>query len=230
MLVQYLRRKKTNGKLRLLVDLRIINNLASNDYVNNNHSVSTLTDAAQHMAANKLFCKLDCSQPYHCLQMANQRSIEMLAFDFATRTFAYRRLAQILGRALSAFSSFMREYLDKVIKVDQCAQHVNDMNIAATDADHFIANLTATFKCIQEAGLKLTMHKYHFGATEIDFRGRTFTPQGVKPQKQKVQNFLEKTKFPKSKKGLQCYLGFSEILPNLCPKKVQTPSPFLQYA
>ena len=71
--------KKPNGKLRLLVDLRKINNPISDDYINNNHPVSTLTDAAQHMAGKKLFCKLDCSQAYHCLQMTDQRSIEMLA-------------------------------------------------------------------------------------------------------------------------------------------------------
>ena len=64
--------KKPNGKLRLLVDLRKINNLISDDYINNNHPVSTLTDAAQHMAGKRLFCKLDCSQAYHCLQMADQ--------------------------------------------------------------------------------------------------------------------------------------------------------------
>ena len=112
-------KKKPNGKLRLLVDLRKINNLISDDYINNNHPVSTLTNAAQHMAGKRLFCKLDCSQAYHCLQMADQRSIEMLAFNFASRAFAYRRLAQGLSRALSAFSSFMRNYLDKVIKSDQ---------------------------------------------------------------------------------------------------------------
>ena len=100
--------KKPNGKLRLLVNLRKINNLISDDRINNNHRVSTLTDAAQHMAGTRLFCKLDCSQANHCLQMADQRSLEkMLAFNFA-RTFAYRRLAQGLSRALSAFSSFMR--------------------------------------------------------------------------------------------------------------------------
>ena len=184
--------KKPNGKLRL-VDLRKINNLISDDYINNNHPVSTLVDAAQHLAGKKLFCKLDCSQAYHCLPMADQRSIEMLAFNFASRTFAYRRLAQGLGRSLSAFSSFMREYLDKVIKADQCAQYVDDIGIAANDVDHLMTNLRATFKCIQEAGLKLTMHKCHLGAKEIDFLGRTITPQGVKPQKQNVQNFLEKT-------------------------------------
>ena len=109
--------RKPNGKLRLLVDLRKINTLIADDYTNNNHPVSTLSDAAQHLAGKPLFCKLDCSQAYHCLQMADQRSVEMLAFSFASRTFAYRRLAQGLRRSVSAFSSFMREYLDPVVKV-----------------------------------------------------------------------------------------------------------------
>ena len=220
--------KKPNGKLRLLVDLRKINNLISDDYINNNHPVSTLTDAAQHMAGKKLFCKLDCSQAYHCLPMADQKSIEMLAFNFASRTFAYRRLAQGLSRALSAFSSFMREYLDRVIKADQCAQYVDDIGVAATDADQLIVNLRATFQCIREAGLKLSMHKCHFGATEIDFLGRTITPEGVKPQKERITNFLEKTKFPKSKKALQRYLGFLNYYRNYIPRLSEKLVPFFQ--
>ena len=47
--------KKPNGKLRLLVDLRKINNLISDDYINNNHPVGTLTDAAQHMKERSSF-------------------------------------------------------------------------------------------------------------------------------------------------------------------------------
>ena len=220
--------KKPNGKLRLLVDLRKINNLISDDYINNNHPVSTLTDAAQHMAGKKLFCKLDCSQAYHCLPMADQSSVEMLAFNFASRTFAYRRLAQGLSRALSAFSSFMREYLDKVIKADQCAQYVDDIGIAANDADHLIKNLKATFECIRHAGLKVTMHKCHFGATEIGFFGRTTTPEGVKPQKERITNFLEKTKFPKSKKALQRYLGFLNYYRHYIPRLSEKLTPFFQ--
>ena len=88
------------------------------------------------MAGKQIFCKLDGSQAYHCLQMADQRSIEMLASIFSSRTFAYRRLAQGLIRALTAFSNFMREYLDKLIKADQCTQYllVDDIGISANNA------------------------------------------------------------------------------------------------
>ena len=59
--------------------------------------------------------------------MADQRSIEMSAFHCARKTFAFKRLAQGLSRALSALSSFMREYLDTVIKAEQCAEYVDDI-------------------------------------------------------------------------------------------------------
>ena len=154
--------RKPNGKLRLLVDLRKINTLIADDYINNNHPVSTLTDAAQHMAGKNLFCNFDCSQAYHCLQIAHQQSIELLAFSFASRTFAYRELAQGVSRSLSAFSSFIREYLDPVIKADQCAQYVDDIGIAANTPEQLIKNQRAIFQCLRKAGLKLSMAKCHF--------------------------------------------------------------------
>ena len=91
--------RKPNSKLRLLVSVRKINALISDDSIKNNHPVNTLSDAAQHLAGKKLFCKLECSQAYHYLQMADQRSIEMLALNFTSRTFDYKRLAQGLSRA-----------------------------------------------------------------------------------------------------------------------------------
>ena len=142
---------KPNGKLRLLVDLRKINSLIADDYTNNNHPVSTLSDAAQHLSGKSLFYKLDCSQAYHCLQMADQRSVEMLAFNFAGRAFAYKRLAKILSRSVSAFSSFMREYFFPVVKADQCSQYVDDIGIAAYNATDLTRNIRAVFKCIRQA-------------------------------------------------------------------------------
>ena len=79
------------------------------------------------------------------------------------------QLAQGLGRALVAILSFMLNYFDKVIKADQNAKCVDDIDIAANDAEKLIKNFRATFKCIQKAGLKWKKHKCHFGATEIDF-------------------------------------------------------------
>ena len=101
--------RKPNGKLHFLLYHNKIKTLIADDYTNYIHLVSTLLDAAQHLAGKSLFSKLDFSQAYHCLQMADHRSVEMLAFNFASRNFAYKSLAQSLSRSVSAFSSFMRE-------------------------------------------------------------------------------------------------------------------------
>ena len=218
--------RKPNGKLRLFVDLRKINTLIADDYTNINHPVSTLSDAAQHLAGKSLFCKLDCSQAYHCLQMADQRSVEMLAFNFASRTFAYRRLAQGLSRSVSAFSSFMREYLDPVVKADQCAQYVDDIGIAANNATDLARNIRAVFTCIRNAGLKLTIGKCHFGVRQVEFLGRTISSEGVLPQFHEIQNFLNKLRFPKSKKALHRYLGFVSYYRNYIPRMAEKLNPF----
>ena len=218
--------RKPNGKLRVLVDLRKINSLNADDYINNNHPVSTLSHAAQHVAGKSLFCKLDCSQAYHCLQMAEQRSVEMLAFNFTSRTFAYKRLAQGLSRSVSALSSFMREYLDPVVKADQCAQYVDDIGIAAKNATVLTRNIPAVFKCISQARLKLTIEKCPFGVRQVEFLGRTISPKGILPQARKIQNFLDKLRFPKSKKALQRYLGFVNYYRNYIPRIAEKPNPF----
>ena len=220
--------RKPNGKLRLLLDLRKINTLIADDYINNNHPVSTLTDAAQHKAGKNLFFKLDCSQAYHCVQVADQQSIELLAFNFASRTLAYRRFAQGLSRSLSAFSSFIRQYLDPVIKADQCAQYVDDIGIAANTAGQLIENLPAVFQCLGKAGLKLSMTKCHFGVQGVDFLGRTITTKGVAPQKQKITKFLEQVKFPRSKKALQRYIGILNYYRNYIPRLAERLTPFFQ--
>ena len=218
--------RKPKGKLRLLVDLRKINSLIADDYTINNHPVSILPDAAQHLAWNSLFCKLYCSQTSHCLQMADQRSVELLAFNFASRTFAYKRLAEGLSRSVCAFSSFMREYLDPVVKADQCAQYVDDIGIAANNATELTRNIRAVFKCIRQAGLKMTIEKCHFGVRQVEFLGRTISPEGISPQARKIQNFLDKLRFLKSKKALKRYLDFVNYYRNYIPRMAEKLNPF----
>ena len=126
----------------------------------------------------------------------------MPAFNFASRTFSCERLAQGLSRPLSVFSSFKRDCLDPVVKADQCAQCMDDIGIAANNATDPIRNIRAVFKCIRQAGLRLTIEKFHFGVIQVEFQGRTFSPKAISLQDRKIQIFLDKHRFPKSKKAL----------------------------
>ena len=158
--------------------------------------------------------------------MADKKSVELLAFNFASRTFAYLRLAQGLSRSLSSFSSFMREYLDRVIKADKCAQYVDDIGIATHNAEELKINPREVFQCVREAGLRLTMAKCRFGAKGVQFLGRTVSPEGIAPQDQKIRNYLQKLTFPKTKKGLKRYIGFVNYYRNYIPRLSEKIAPF----
>ena len=166
------------------------------------------------MAAENLFCKLDCSQAYHCLQMADQQSIALLAFKFSNRTFAYRRLAYRLSRSLSAISSFVREYLDPVIKADQCAHYV-DIGIAAKTPQQLLEKLRAVFQCIRTAGLKLSMAKCHFGVQEVNLLGCKKATKRVAAQKQKIAKILENLNFHDPRKHFNHTSDFFKLLSKL---------------
>ena len=98
--------------------------------------------------------------------------MEILAFNFAIRTFAYKRLGQGLSRPVSPSSCFMREYLDPtIVKADQCAQNVVDLGLAA-------------------------------------------------------ENFLDKLRFPNSKKALQRYRGFVNSHRNFIRRTAEKLNPF----
>ena len=69
--------RNSSGKLRKIIDLRRVNHLLRHDYLNSNFPISMMMDATNHFAGKKLFCKLDCSQAYHCVQMADEFSVQI---------------------------------------------------------------------------------------------------------------------------------------------------------
>ena len=163
-------------------------------------------------------CKLNVSQAYDCLQMADQRSVEMLAFNFASRCFAYKRLAQDLKRSLSAFLNFMREYLDPVVKADHCAQYVDETGYGANNATDLTRINWAFFKCIRQWRLKLAIRKCHMprvGVRQVELFDRAISTGRISPQARKIQNSLSYFRFHEIKQSLAAITGIRANLQKL---------------
>ena len=190
--------RKLSGKLRILIDLRRVNHLLRHDYLNSNFRISNMTDATNHFAGKNLFCKLDCSQAYHCVQMADDLSVQLLAFNFASRTFVYNCLAQGLNKSVTGFRSFVKHYLDPCLAANVGTQFMDDIAAAVNNFDEMIPALRKIFDCLRESGLKLSAHKCEFGTTKIDYLGSTITPKGISPESAKIENFLGQIRMPNS--------------------------------
>ena len=114
-----------------------------------------------------------------------------------------KKRGQGLSRCVSEFSSFMREHLDPVVKTDQRAQHVDDIDIPANNATDLIRNVRPVIKCVLLDRLELTKGKCHLDVKQCAFLRTIISPEGILTKARKIQNFLPKLRFPKSKKPLQ---------------------------
>ena len=112
----------------------------------------------------------------------------------------------------------MREYLDRAIKADQNAQYVEDIGVATTDTKQLCAKFRTVFECIRNAGLNLTMSKCLFGVKQVDFLGRTITPEGVAPQADKVKDFFVRTEIPQIQRSTPKVYRIPKLSPQLHPE------------
>ena len=157
-----------------------------------------MAEANVHMANKVYFSKLDCSQAYHVVQMADERSVQLLAFNFESRTFAYQRLAQGLNRSATAFNSFMRKYLENDITADKCASFMDDVCTATKTFEEHLIALDSVFQSLTRSGLRLTVKKCEFGVPEIQYLGWTISRAGQGVQKDKITKQLATLKTPRS--------------------------------
>ena len=138
---------KSSCKLRILIDLRRVNHILSHDYLNS-CSYSNVTNATNHFAGKSLFCKQDCSQAYHCVQMTGDFSVQLLPFDFASRTIAYNCLAQDLNKSLTGISSIVKQYRDLCLAVNVFTQFLDDIAAEVNNFDETISSRRNFFKIV----------------------------------------------------------------------------------
>ena len=214
--------RKSSGRLRILIDLRRINHLLRNDFINSNFPISNMSDASNHFAGKKFLNKLDCSQAYDCVQMADDLSIQLLAFNFASRTYAYKCLAQGLSKSMTGFSSFIRHYLDQCLAANICTQYMDYIGSGVETFEELIPNLRQIFECVRKSGLKLSPGKCEFGVQKITFLGKVITPAGIQPERERIKKFMNKLTMPRTVKQVKRLVGFlqfwRDFIPNLSEK------------
>ena len=221
--------RKPSGRLRILHDLRKINHLLRHEYANHNFPISNMTDAVNHFAGKKLFTKLDCSQAYHCVQMADSLSVQLLAFNFVSRTYAYKVLAQGLSKSVTGFSAFVRKYLDQCLAANLCTQFMDDSGSGAENFAEIKENLTKIFASIRSSGLKLSPEKCQFGMSQSSFLGNTITSEGITPETKKIEKFLDKVKIPQTVKQVKRLISFTQFFRNFIPKLNEKLLPFYKF-
>ena len=143
-------------RLELQVELALMHYYGLITTLSQSRYISPLFPQRKNSGRLRLLTKLDCSQAYKCVQMADDISVQLVAINFASRTYAYNCLAQGLNNSLTRFSSFIRHYLDQCLASGNCTQFTDDIGKAATNFVKLVPSLREIFMCIRQSGLKLS--------------------------------------------------------------------------
>ena len=176
-----------------------------------------MADTTAQFAGKSIFCKLDCSQAYYCVEMADPLLVQQLAFNFASRTMAYQRLARGLNRSVKGFIAFERFYLEPYFSANVCTQFMEDIGCGVESVEQLIPNLRLIFKCLRRSGLKLSPEKCVVRSEKVCFLGNVITKDGLQPKNEKIQKFLKTLEITKSVKQVKRLTGFLKFFRSFIP-------------
>ena len=80
--------------------------------------------------------------------MADTLSVQLLAFNSASRTYAYQLLTQELSKSVTGFNAFVRKYLDPYLTANVSTQFMDDVGCGAETFGKLKSNLQKIFACM----------------------------------------------------------------------------------
>jgi hypothetical protein len=198
---------KKNGKLRLCVDLRQVNEAIIPD----KYPLPKIDEIFSELRNASVFTQLDLQSAYHQL-LLHKDSRSMTAFITHEGLFQYKRVCFGLSSAPSAFQKMMSTMLSGLKGVQS---YLDDLIIYGKDQAEHDRNLQAVLEILEKYGVKLNKDKCLFSRTSLNFLGHTVSASGI--QVDDKYQAITNAPAPHDKKSLRSFLGlagyFSKYIP-----------------
>ncbi|KXZ75732.1 Retrovirus-related Pol polyprotein from transposon 17.6-like Protein [Tribolium castaneum] len=147
------------------------------------------------------FTTLDLASGFHQVQM-NRDDIEKTAFSTENSHYKYLRMPFGLKNAPATFQRVMDNIL-RGIQNEKCLVYLDDIIIFSTSLEEHIVRLKKVFERLRNANFKIQLDKSEFLRKEVAYLRHIITPEGVKPNPEKIK--------AKTKEQKEEYLIFSEV-------------------
>lgn len=200
--------KKNPEKIRVCVDMRE----ANKTIIRERHLMPTTDELIHDLNGASVFSKLDLRQGYHQLELELASRL-IKTFNTHVGIFRYKRL----NFGVSAASEFFQETIRNVIQGIRGAKNISDdILIFGKNQEDHDRTLAATFKTLQDSGLKLNRSKCEFNSDRITFFGLLFSKAGISPDPGKVSAIRE-TQRPSNVSEVRSFLGMTAYCSRFIP-------------
>ena len=193
---------KKNGKLRLVVDYRALNNITVKDRT----PLPLISELRDRLQGKRWFTALDLKGAYNLLRI---KPGDEWKTAFRTKFGLYEYLVMPFGltNAPAAFqkmiNSVLREKLDIFVVV-----YLDDILIFSDTEEEHREHVHWVLKTLQDAKLLVEPTKCEFHTHEVNFLGYTIRPNEIAMEKSKIDAVREWPK-PTNVKEVQSFVGFA---------------------
>lgn len=186
-------------KWRIVIDYRKLNFKTIGDA----YPIPNIIDLLDKLGRCLYFTTLDLQSGFHQIEM-DPEDISKTAFNCAgLGHFEFLRMPFGLKNAPSTFERCMENVLRGL---KNCAVYMDDIIVFSTSLQEHILALKEVFERLRSANFKLQLDKSEFLKKEVNYLGHTVTPDGVKPNPDKVIA-IQKFPLPQNTKQLKGFLG-----------------------
>ena len=196
--------RKKDGRLRLCVDFRLLNNRTVKD----NYSlprVEEILDAIPQ--GTQYFTKLDLKSGYHQIEIEESHK-ERTAFTVGPLGFwEHNRLAFGLCNSPATFQRVM-DHIFADMNLKNMYIYIDDLVVFSSSFAEHLEMLRKVFLRIRECGLKLAPQKCELARALIELLGFVVSREGLQTDPAKVKKVRE-WPTPTSPKELHSFLGFA---------------------
>ena len=192
---------KKNGKLRLCVDYRALNEAT----VKNRYPLPLISELLDRLNGSVVFSKIDLKNAYYRIRI---REGDEWKTAFRTRYGHFEYLVMPFGltNAPATFQSYINRALRGLVD-DFCVVYLDDILIFSRSQEEHDGHIAEVLQRLREHELYAQPGKCSFYQEEIEFLGFVINSKGVKMDPVRV-NTIKEWKPPSTYRDLQVFLGF----------------------
>ncbi|UYV60281.1 K02A2.6-like [Cordylochernes scorpioides] len=201
---------KPSGKLRICVDLSILNK----NILREIHPIPVVEHTLAQLKGAKLFTKLDANSGFWQIPLSSESSA-LTTFITPFGRFRFKRLPFGISSAPEIFQRRMGQILEGL---EGTLCHMDDIMVYGSCQEEHDKRLEKVLTRVSKSGLTLNKDKCKFAVTTIKFLGHQIGPNGIQVDPKRKRAILEFPK-PRSVKELKQFLGMvnfsARFVPNL---------------
>lgn len=189
-------------KWRIVIDYRKLNDITIED----RFPIPNMDEILDKLGRCLYFSTLDLAKGFYQVEI-DEASAAKTAFSTQDGHYEFLRMPMGLKNAPATFQRLMNSVLGDLVGT-HCLVYLDDIIVFSTSLQEHMISLDKVLERLKGANLRLQKHKCNFMKAEVEFLGHIVTPDGIKPNPEKIEA-LKNFPIPRNEKQIKQFLGLA---------------------